>query len=463
MTALISLSIASWSEAQTPPSTWTFGLGFHETRQLDRVVNGEPAGDFVTDNANIRFGYTTVRERSRVSFSARAGTSFHREGSEEERPNQNDFGLGLVWNQRVTEYFQSTLNFNVSRNFTRETLSELGLIAPDLTADTASASWTTQYQSGPRTSLSTSLSYRFYDIANARAIPGAQIVVTEQPFVDILSIPLLDDDGGPLPIRDAEQDILAILATEGLDGRANRSQDASAGFGLNHLISERTTIGFQVAAGYRSFQRGLQSEGSQAMGRLYVQRSIGKASALNAAYDISRSLVLVPTTTIQSVFGGYSTSGQETAVAITLSAGVSLYDAQDVTSRWTPIGNASLSGALTRSTTASVSYARQYNQAIGFGRPTLIDFANANLTQELGSRATFSLNAGATFSTDPLDLEGDSKAILAGGSFTFRIVSGLSAGTSFFWTETEFERFAATTTMQNKTWSIYLTFGTTWH
>ena len=144
-----------------------------------------------------------------MSFSARAGTSFHREGSEEERPNQNDFGLGLVWNQRVTEYFQSTLNFNVSRNFTRETLSELGLIAPDLTADTASASWTTQYQSGPRTSLSTSLSYRFYDIADARAIPGAQIVVTEQPFVDILSIPLLDDDGGPLPIRDAEQDILS--------------------------------------------------------------------------------------------------------------------------------------------------------------------------------------------------------------------------------------------------------------
>ena len=412
MTALISLSIASWSEAQTPPSTWTFGLGLRETRQLDRVVNGEPTDDFIMDNANIRFGYATVRERSRVSFSARAGTSFPREGDEQRR-SQTDFGLGFAWNQRVTEHFQSTLNLNVSRNFSRETLSELGLIAPDLTADTASASWTTQYQSGPRTSLSTSLSYRFYDIANARAIPGAQIVVTEQPFVDILSIPLLiDDDEGPLPIRDAEQDILAILATEGLDGRANRSQDASAGFGLNHLISERTTIGFQVAAGYRSFQRGLQSEGSQAMGRVYVQRSIGKASALNAAYDISRSLVLFPTTTIQSVFGGYSTSGQETAVAITLSGGVSLYDAQDVTSRWTPIGNASLSGALTRSTTASVSYARQYNQSIGFGRPTLIDFANTNLTQELGSRATFSLNVGATFSTDPLDLEGPSQIVV---------------------------------------------------
>ena len=57
------------------------------------------------------------------------------------------------------------------------------------------------------------------------------------------------------------------------------------------------------------------------MGRVYVQRSIGKASALNAAYDISRSIVLIPTTTIQSVFGGYSTSGQETSLAITLSGG----------------------------------------------------------------------------------------------------------------------------------------------
>ena len=462
MTALISLSVASWSEAQTPPSTWTFGLGFYETRQLDRTVNGEPTGDFVMDNANIQFGYATVRERSRVSFSVRAGTSFPREGIEERR-NQNDFGLGFGWNQRVTEHFQSTLDLNVSRNFSRETLSDLGLIAPDLTADSAGASWTTQYQAGPSTSLSTSLSYQFIDIANVRTIPGAQIVVTEQPFRDTLSIPLMDDDGGPLPIRDAEQDILAILATEGLDGRANRSQDASAGFGLNHRVSERTSIGFQVSAGYRTFQQGLQSEGSQAMGRLFVQRSIGKASALNAAYDISRSIVLVPTTTIQSVFGGYSTSGQETALAITLSGGVSLYDAQDVTSQWTPVGNVSLSGALTSSTTAGVSYVRQYNQAIGFGRPTLIDFANANLTQELGSRATFSLNVGATFSTDPLDLQGDSSARLAGASLTFRILSGLSAGTSFFWTETEFERFSATTTTQNKTWSFYLNFGTTWH
>jgi len=122
MAAVIGLSIAGTGGAQTPPSEWSFGLGLRESRQFDRTVEGESQEDRTVDNANIRFGYATVREYSRVSLFARAGSSVPRESDQTNQRNRIDFGLGLAWNQRVTERFQSTVNVNGSRNFSRQTL-----------------------------------------------------------------------------------------------------------------------------------------------------------------------------------------------------------------------------------------------------------------------------------------------------------------------------------------------------
>ena len=86
----------------------------------------------------------------------------------------------------------------------------------------------------------------------SQAIPSSQIVADEQPFGNDLSVPIEEELGGFLPIPDAEDNVLAILATEGLDETGERSHFTTASFGLNHGLSERMTIGGNVQAGYRS-------------------------------------------------------------------------------------------------------------------------------------------------------------------------------------------------------------------
>lgn len=452
--------MARWSEGQAPPSQWNVGMSVNESRQFDRVTNGEPADGSVVDNVSVNFGYSASRERSSLSFSANAGTSIRR-GGEEGRNNRINAGLGFGWSQRVTEHFQSTLSVNASRNFSRERLTELGIVAPNLESYSAGVSWSTGYQASASTGMSTSLSYRFTDIVNSEAIPGSQIVLDRQPFGNGLTIPT--EVGGNVLVRDAQEDVLDILATEGLDGRGNRSQFVSAGFGLGHTLSQRTTIGFNVSTGYRILERGISAGGTSAAGQFYVQRAVGKTSSLNAVYAVTRSLAIVPTTTIQTLSGGYSTSGTEKSISLTLSGGVSHYFAEGAPSQLTPIANLSLAGALTRSTTTSIFYGRQFSAATGFGRTLLSDVAGANLSQQLGARASLGFSVGAAFSTDPLNPFYASNARRASLSFSLRIVGGLSAGTNFSMTDTEYSDLGRETTTRQKIWSFNLSWGTTWH
>ena len=130
-------------------------MSVRESRQFDRVTDGEPVDGSVSDSVSVNFGFSTSREHSSLSFSARAGTTIPR--AEEERRHTIDAGVRFGWNQQVTERFQSTLSANASRNFSLERLAELGLVAPDVQSYSAGSSWTTQYQASPRTGMSTSL------------------------------------------------------------------------------------------------------------------------------------------------------------------------------------------------------------------------------------------------------------------------------------------------------------------
>ena len=176
-------------------------------------MNGVATGNRIVDNVNAIFGYSTNRPRSSLSLFGRVGVNVPRDSEQRNRAN---FGLGLGWNHSVTEHFQSRLDVGASRNFSIEKLSNLGFFAPNLTSYSANAGWGTQYQVSARTTISTSLGYRFREFQNSQAIPSSQIVLDEQPFGDDLSVPVDEDLEGFLPIPDAEDDVLAILATEGL-------------------------------------------------------------------------------------------------------------------------------------------------------------------------------------------------------------------------------------------------------
>ena len=93
---------------------------------------------------------------------------------------------------------------------------------------------------------------RFNARRQAKLFPALRSLPTNNRSATISRFPIEEELGGFLPIPDAEDNVLAILATEGLDETGERSHFTTASFGLNHGLSERMTIGGNVQAGYRS-------------------------------------------------------------------------------------------------------------------------------------------------------------------------------------------------------------------
>ena len=54
-------------------------------------------------------------------------------------------------------------------------------------------------------------------------------------------------------VPDVEDTVVDILATEGLSTTQTDSHHANAGFGVNHRISEYSSLGFDLMGGYRTF------------------------------------------------------------------------------------------------------------------------------------------------------------------------------------------------------------------
>jgi hypothetical protein len=177
---------------------------------------------------------------------------------------------------------------------------------------------------------------------------------------------------------------------------------------------------------------------------------------------LSRSLVLEPVTTIQTLVASYGYTPSGRSLSLSLSAGASYYQAESVTSQLTPVINASFSAGLTRTTRMSAAYRRQFSQSLGFGRSLLIDYANLTITQSFGPRVHLSLRGGGSFASDPL-LEGSGyDAVQVGGVLTWRVIDSLSVGTSFYdltREQTEFERTSRST---RNLWSFFATYTVRW-
>ncbi len=240
--------------------------------------------------------------------------------------------------------------------------------------------------------------------------------------------------------------------------RRARSQNAYASFGLNHSTGRYTTLGFSINGGYRSIDSTFAQDGPAGSVQLFIQRALGLASAVSAGYTFQRSFVIDPNTTIQTLFGGWTYSPEDSSVSATLFGGASRYDAEGGPSATQPVANASLAGNLTQSTTASISYRRQFSMPLGFGRSLLIDYANAGITQSFGTRVDASATIGASYGTDPLDEDSQFDTRRAGGELTARIIGGLRFGTSYYHVENEQRRSGGAFDETLNNWSIYLTY-----
>lgn len=452
--------------AQNTTESWSFAFGVREGRELNSILNGVPLEeDAVRDSADVSISYSKARERGAIAFLGRIGTNFLRDDETSDFSNTAvNYGGGLSWSRQLGTRTSSALSLNVSRNFRLETLSTVGGFGRDATGTAGGASWQIQHRSSQRTTWTTGVGYNATRIASATPIQPSQLVLREQPFADSLTSPFNEfSSDGEVNVRDAEDDVLQILATEGLAGTRSTLQSGNVTLGMNRRFTERTSIGFNVSGSYSTLSSDVaERDGAGAQLSAYAQRTVGRSSGVFSSYQFQRSLVLDPSTTIHSVFGGFNYAPENKDLSITASAGASYFQPEAGPSAVSPVGQAQIDGGLTESTGASFSYNRQYSQAIGFGRPYLIDYVSGRLTQSLG-RLSVTASAGASFANDPLQEDVRLNARRAGVSLNLEILSGLSAGTSFFALENE--RIEPSTRFDDsrRLWSYYLRFSTSWN
>ncbi len=310
MAAMIGFTLASPALAQEPPNDWRFSLGFRESNEYDLVENGISREDRVLDNVNASLSFSTRTERSQFSLFGRLGSDFYRKGDERDRLN---YGGGFSWTRQSSPRFNMSLSQNVNRGFMLSTLSSIGLLAPNVDTLSATTSWGMQYQTSPRTTIATSVNYSYIEWQNEQRIEGSQIVLEESPFGNDFPDPAVEPTpAGDLLVPDGEDMVLGIIATEGLRAGDSKSHQAAANFGVQRKLSELTSIGFDVAGSYRTIDYSFQSlEGSEGAFRFWTQRAVGRTSHVQATYQVRRSLVLEPTTTVHSASGGLSYSPRE--------------------------------------------------------------------------------------------------------------------------------------------------------
>ena len=462
--SLVSLGAPAGGFAQEPPTEWTFSLGARESNEFSRINDGIPQDDRIMDAVSASLGLSTRTARDRFGLFGRVGANLYREDDARERLN---FGAGLSWGRQFSPRSHSNLSLAVDRGFRAETLSSLGLLAPGADTFATTAAWALQHQVAPRTSFSTSLGYHHIRLESDEPIFGSQIVPGAPPFID--DFPPLPGpaDDGILVVPDVEDTVVDILATEGLSANQTNSHLANAGFGVNHRLSEYASWGFDMVGGYRTFDSETSEiedrrEGAQAALRLWAQRRVGQSTTVGSSYQVSRSLVLEPTTTIQSLVASYGYAPSGRSISLNLSAGAGYYQAESVSSQVTPVVDASFAAGLTRATRMGAAYRRQFSQSLGFGRTLLIDYVNLTLTQNFGPRVDLTLRAGGSFATDPLLEDSGYDVVQAGGTLTWRVLDSLSVGTGFFDLTREQTVFDGTSKSTRNLWTVFVTYSARW-
>lgn len=437
---------------------WSVFVRLRETRQFDRTNDGVPVEDRTADSASAGLSYSTRTQRSTFGANARAGVNAQREPATDQRLT---YGAALAWTYQPSERSEMRLSQNVSRNLRLETLSDLGVFTGNFDTLTATTSWGYQLQSGPRTSWNANLGYGYRQIDNAEPVDGSQIVLDEDPFANDVAIPVdVADDSDILEISDGEDDLLQILATEGFVDTNPRSHRGSASFGLNHSFTQRTSLNVGAGAGYRSITSSNSRGGTFGSVRAALQNNVTVSSAVSVGYTLSRTLVDDPGIAVHTLFGGWSYSPTTSSLSINLFGGASRYESGPGESTTTPVATATLSGALTSTTTAGLSYRRQFSVPQGFGRSLLIDYFNANLTQDFGARVSARLMSGVSLGSQPLDELDQRNTLRVGGSLSVDLIGGLSVGTSYFYTEIERRSAVGNFDDKRQNWSIYLNFAT---
>jgi len=454
------LVTASSFAQQTRPNSWNFSLGLRETRALDVIRNGEPAPDEIIDSVTAAFGFSAIRERSSMNLGARIGGNRRQD---QDNRSQLTYGGQFAWNYRSSARSSMAFTTGVSKNFRLDTLTDLGVLPGDLSTLSTTTNWSFQHRAAERTNWSVGILHQYYDFGSTSNIPSSQVVLNDQPFGDEFAV-TTPETASPADLiaPDGENDVLRILATEGLRGGSTKSHRAGLNFGMSHQLGERTSITGSLVGSYQTLERSFTQSGPRGGAQLALTQRIKRSHSLSATYNFQRSFIEEPGITVQSLSAGWGYSPDGSSVSVSLSAGASQFRQVDDPGEFFPIASASFSWAPSADGTFGLSYRRQFSVPMGFGRSRLIDYGNANYTYRFGDRVTFGVFLGVTFAQDPTAVGTEWDARRAGANFNFRVVSALNAGVSFSYNETNTQDLLRDESLRRRVLSFNLNYAPNW-
>ena len=458
LTAVLAATVVRSAGAQTNDEQWNLNLAVRQSQILGQERDNERQSDQTVDSANASLNFRRVLERSSVGVSGRVGANRFT-GADSDQIN---YGASFSWDYDTSTRSRMSLSQTVSRNFPLETLANLGVAPINLDTLEATTSWTYGYQSSARTSWSTSAGYGFRRFDNDQPVDASQIVLDQDPLVDEFPLPELGTDPIDLELGDGQDDLLQIIASEGIRAGTNTTHFAVFGLGVNHLLSERTTFGLSLNGSYRTFAGFLDTSGPRGGAQVSLQRQLTRSSFTSVGYTFQRSFIQDPGVTVHTASVGWGYSPPSARVSLEASIGASAFQQGDDPTSTSPVGSVAFTASLTESTTLGTIYSRQYTVPLGFGDARLLDYANASLSQAFGERVTASLFAGVSYGEDPIAEGANFSARRLGGNLNVRLLWGLSVGTTYFYAESDGLLLGTTLDQAQTNWSYFLSYTAGW-
>jgi hypothetical protein len=387
---VLALPVVSWAQLGPSPvedELWAFStnVGRFQTDNL-LLSSSESPGDSVNVvSVALLYG----RSRPRQSFSAygRVSGDFYDTFNQYSQLNYGG-GLGLSLSPSRTSTFH--LSVAASSGSYAPVLLSLGVAVPEIQTDAVSASLLSSWHPGPRTTLTADGSFAYIHYSSslstfeAALVPQNALVLTgvaspEQAEIGLSNL--------PTPV-DASLVALALLSSEGARLKELTLTTFRTGFTAEQMLTDRLSASAQV--GYRGLDYGTAAlvNGGQLDSGLSLRLALSTRTSTTLRYTYQKNSAQLPAVSTQTamLFVEHDASPH---LKLDASFGLGSSDRVDVgvPSGSSLLGGAGLSGSYRR-TRYDAHYSRSLNQAYGFGRNYLTDYATAFVEQTFSKRFT---------------------------------------------------------------------------
>jgi hypothetical protein len=392
LAALLVLALPVVSRAQLGPGPvegeqWVFStnVGRFQTDNL-LLSSAESPGDSV-DVVSVALLYG--RRSPRQAFSAYGRVS----GDVYETFNQYsqlNYGGGLGLSLEPSRTSNVHLSVAASSGSYAPVVLSLGVAVPEIQTDVASASLLSSWHPGPRTTLTADGSFAYIHYSSSLSTFEAALVPQNALVLSGVASPEQVEIGLsnlPTPV-DASLVALALLSSEGSRVRELTLTTFRAGFTAEQALTDRLSGSVQV--GYRALDYGTAAlvNGGQLDSGLSLRLALSNRTSTTLRYTYQKNSAQLPAVSSQAamLFVEHDLSPH---LKLDASLGLGASDQVDVAvpASSSLLGGLGLSGAYRR-TRYDVHYSRSLNQAYGFGRNYLTDYATAFVEQTFSKRLT---------------------------------------------------------------------------